>query len=284
MGIDFSIARWTRQVAARQWPGDDADLVGIGEEIPECVAASRALAEVHRLDLSLFVVFEEAALRVSGALTRRAPTPEALAFAAQQTLDEARHHEGFARRLAASLQASGTKGEANDIVIPPLRRFLDLCYGVADGGSFVEGLVLMNLVLEGMAHPLYAYEQRYWQPVDPYLTRLIGSAFADETRHVAFGAATVRGFVEQEEGARARAQAVTEEGRAIMAEVFDYYIKKFVGLFDAVARRHRDLFAGAVFEPGRLVAETPYEEQVRCIRHRIDQEHGRLLARAGLPS
>jgi len=38
---------------------------------------------VHRLDLCLFVVFEEAALRVSGALVRHAPTADALAFAAQ---------------------------------------------------------------------------------------------------------------------------------------------------------------------------------------------------------
>jgi hypothetical protein len=67
-----------------------------------------------------------------------------------------------------------------------------------------------------------------------------------------------------------------------MGEVFDYYVRKFVGLFDAVARRHQGLFAGATFEPGRLVAETPYEEQVRSIRARIDGEHVRLLRRAGL--
>ena len=48
--------------------------------------------------------------------------------------------------------------------------------------------MLTNLVLEGMAYPLYGYEERYWKPVDPYLARLIASAFADETRHVAFGA------------------------------------------------------------------------------------------------
>jgi hypothetical protein len=282
MPVDFSVTRWSRDVAGRQWPRDDAALAEIGEDIPEAIAASRALAEVHRLDLSLFVVFEEAALRVTGALVRSAPTAEALAFAAQQTLDEARHHEMFGRRLRASGAACGTGGSVRDIVIPPLQAFLDLCYEVADRGSFVEGLVLMNLVLEGMAHPLYAYEQRYWAPVDPYLTRLIGSAFADETRHVALGAATVRGFLERDPAARARAVAVARQGREAMTEVFDYYIRKFVGLFDAVARRHRELFAGAVFEPGRLVADTPYAEQVLCIRRRIDEEHGRLLARAGI--
>jgi hypothetical protein len=282
MSADLSIARWTRDVAVRQWSRDDATLSNLGATLPESIARERSLAEVHRLDLSLFVVFEEAALRVSGALVRRAPDAEALAFAAQQTVDEARHHEIFARRLATSTAAWGTRGASDDLLIPPLRRFLELCYEVADRGDFVEGLVLTNLVLEGMAYPLYAYEERYWAPVDPYLARLIASAFADETRHVAFGAALVKRVLDDDASARARVQRLTDDARQVMGEVFSYYVRKFVGLFDAVARRHRTLFAGAVFEPGRLLADTPYDEQIAAIRHSIDTEHARLLARAGL--
>jgi len=58
MPADFGIARWSRDVAARQWPRDDEALARIGEAIPDVIAGSRALAEVHRLDLCLFVVFE----------------------------------------------------------------------------------------------------------------------------------------------------------------------------------------------------------------------------------
>jgi hypothetical protein len=282
--LNLSIDRWTRDVASRQWGRDDTALAAVGPALPDAIASERALAEVHRLDLSLFVVFEEAALRVSGALVRRAPTPQALAFSAQQTVDEARHHEIFGRRLAASIAASGARAGGADILIPPLRRFLDLCYEVADRGDFVDGLVLTNLVLEGMAYPLYAYEERYWTPVDPYLARLIASAFADETRHVAFGAALVKAALADDPQARARVQRLTDDARGVMGDVFAYYVRKFVGLFDAVARRHRALFAGAVFQPGRALADTPYEEQIACIRHSIDTEHGRLLGRAGLSS
>src|SRR5688572_29756541 len=282
MSVDLSIERWTRDVAVRQWSRDDAGLASLGAVLPEHIARERSLAEVHRLDLSLFVVFEEAALRVSGALVRRAPTPQAMAFAAQQTLDEARHHEIFARRLTATTAAWGTRAASDDILIPPLRKFLQLCYEVADRGDFVEGLVLTNLVLEGMAYPLYAYEERYWAPVDPYLASLIASAFADETRHVAFGAALVSKALDDDAAARARVQRLTDDARAVMGEVFTYYVRKFVGLFDAVARRHRALFAGADFQPGRRLADTPYQEQIACIRHSIDTEHARLLTRAGL--
>jgi hypothetical protein len=67
-----------------------------------------------------------------------------------------------------------------------------------------------------------------------------------------------------------------------MGEVFDYYVRKFVGLFDAVARRHQALFAGACFEPGPARRGDAVREQVRSIRARIDGEHVRLLRRAGL--
>jgi hypothetical protein len=67
-----------------------------------------------------------------------------------------------------------------------------------------------------------------------------------------------------------------------MGEIFSVYIREFVGLFDAVARLHPHLFAGAEFAPGRLIAETPYEEQVAMIEASITREHARLIARAGL--
>lgn len=283
MAIDYSISRWTKTVPVRQWAREGAALEDLGEALPEPLLASRALSEVHRLDLALFVVFEEASLRVSGALTRLAPTLEALNFSAQQTLDEAHHHEIFRRRLDLACAASGTVEDPTEaILIPPLRSFVDRCYEVADGGSFVEALTLMNLVLEGMAYPLYAYEERYWQPVDPYLADLVRGAFADETRHVAFGAAVVQNLLAGDPERRARVAKLCAEARMLMNEVFRYYVRKFVGLFDAVARRHGELFAGAEFAPGRLISETPYEEQVRVIHASIDVEHAKLIARAGL--
>lgn len=284
MSVDWSIAGWVRRVPSVQWPREDASRAETSAALPEIFLTSKPLAEVHRLDLALFEVFEEAALRVSGALVRRAPTAEALAFAAQQTLDEARHHELFKERHDLARAAAGLApgGGTDAILIPPLKRFLELCYEVADAGSFIEALTLMNLVLEGMAYPLYAYEERYWAPVDPHLAKLVRTAFTDETRHCAFGAQTVQALLADDPQRRARVAKLCVEARAAMAEVFRYYVRKFVGLFDAVARRHAGLFAGAELAPGHLIATTPYEEQIRMIHHSIDSEHRRLMERAGL--
>src|SRR5438874_9291737 len=101
VSIDYSVSRWVHNVASGKWTDQDRQLASSGQALPPILRELRPLGEVHRLDLALFVVFEEASLRVSGALVRRAPDEAALAFAAQQTLDEARHHELFRARLAA---------------------------------------------------------------------------------------------------------------------------------------------------------------------------------------
>jgi len=278
------IARWVSRVPNRQWIEDDRRLEAIGADLPAGFADSRVLAQVHRLDLSLFVIFEEAALRVSGALVRTAPTLETLRFASQQVIDEARHYEIFRDRLTTSCALTGV-GEAavsDEIMTPPLRRFIDHCNEIVDRGDFVEGLTLMNLVFEGMAYPLYAYEQRYWEPLDPYLSQLVRSAFVDETRHVAFGADLVRGILQGDPAKQARVKRVTDEATAAMGEIFDYYVRKFVKLFDIVARQHQEQFATAEFAAGRRIADTPYAEQVELIRFNMGRQHAALLARAGL--
>lgn len=283
MSIDYSIQRWLAQVSRRQWPKEESAWAEIGEDIPAVIRDNPPLAEVHRLDLSLFVIFEETALRVSGALARSAPDRETLNFCAQQTLDEARHLEMFQRRLSLSAAALGKSPEpATSIMSPPLKRFIEHCYEVTDRGEFIEGLTLMNLIFEGMAYPLYAYEERYWQPVDPFLGGLVRSAFADESRHVGFGAALVRRTLADDPAKQAQVLQLCRQATVAMTEVFDYYVRTFVSLFDAVAKRHGPMFQGAEFAPGKAIATTPYAEQVRTIQASMQQEHTKLLARAGL--
>jgi hypothetical protein len=278
----YSIDRWVARVARRQWRKDEDNWRQTGDAMPRVIAGNAPLARVHRLDLSLFVVFEEAALRVSGALTRRAPDADTLNFCAQQTLDEARHLGMFQQRLALACGSDDTAQAMQSIMSPPLRRFIDRCYEVADRGDFVEGLTLMNLVFEGMAHPLYGYEERYWKPLDPYLASLVRSAFADESRHVGLGAHLVKRMLARDQARRRAVVALCREATCAMAEVFDYYVRTFVSLFDAVARRHGELFGDAEFMPGKRIASTSYEEQVRAIQAAMKVEHAKILARAGL--
>lgn len=286
MAIDYSINRWVANVPRRQWQKDDDTRLVSEEAIPALIINNKALAEVHRLDLALFVIFEETALRISGSLTRLAPDSNTLNFCAQQTLDEARHLEMFQRRLKLAAVTLGksddTSTVTNAIMSPPLKRFIKRCYEVVDRGDFIEGLTLMNLIFEGLAFPLYTYEERYWQPIDPYLASLVRSAAADESRHVGYGAALVKNALADDGVKRKAVLALCDEATGAMTEVFDYYVRTFVSLFDAVAKKYGDVFQGAEFAPGKPIATTSYEEQVRTIQESMQREHQKLLARAGL--
>jgi len=44
----------------------------------------------------------------------------------------------------------------------------------------------MNVILEGLAYPIYRYETKYWSRLDPGLSGLIADAFHDEVQHVNF--------------------------------------------------------------------------------------------------
>ena len=134
-----------------------------------------------------------------------------------------------------------------------------------------------------MAYPLYAYEERYWAPVDPYLARLDRAARSPTRRATSPSARPWSSTRSADDpGGAPRVQRLTRRRARADGRGFAYYVRKFVGLFDAVARRHRTLFAGAEFEPGRRLADTPYEEQVAASARSIETEHARLLGRAGL--
>jgi hypothetical protein len=96
------------------------------------------------------------------------------------------------------------------------------------------------------------------------------------------GANLVRELLASDAARKARAHVLVADMTRLMNEVFAYYVRKFVKLFDAVARRHADLFAGAEYAPGALISQTPYQDQIAVIHASITAEHARILQRAGL--
>src|SRR5262245_29373118 len=132
------------------------------DAVPNIIAASQALAEAHRLDLALFVAFEEESLRVAEGLLRHVPGANALRLVAEQKGDDERHLVLFRRRLQLSLGARPNRAAATEalllrvlqgetastdgprldelvraVVIPPLGHFFERCRMAADGGNFL---------------------------------------------------------------------------------------------------------------------------------------------------
>ena len=100
MPVDFGIARWSRDVAGRQWPRDDDALARDRRGDPgRGRVLARAVGGAPARPLPLRGVRGGGAARLGRPRRATRPPPEALTFAAQQALDEARHHEMFLRRL-----------------------------------------------------------------------------------------------------------------------------------------------------------------------------------------
>lgn len=229
------------------------ELYTLDEAIPEAIATSRPLAEAHRLDLALFVAFEEVSVRIAESLSRHRLSAGILNLLLEQARDDARHLELFRRRLDLTLGAA-RPDRAGDteamllrvllggkpangavrreeivsaIVTPPLRCYFADCQACADAGTTLDALLMFHLVLKGMAWSLNAYEAHYWQPVDPFFAQLIHDTGEDEQRHIARAAK----LVSESPQHHARLAPLATEAAGRLRQAFAYYIRKLAVLF-----------------------------------------------------
>lgn len=279
---NFSINRWL-DVA----PGGYLKGMTFGHSpgagIPEEIKEQSMLRQVYLMDLALFIAAERVATQVASGLVRLAPNEASLVFLASQTLDEARHFESFANRFEElGLPAEKRERLAKDFISPAYRDFLDQLLETTDNGDFEAGIVGLNIILEGMAFPLYEYEMRYWQPFDPGLVDIIYGAFRDECRHVGFGEKFIAHRMKNDRGVRNRVQKKVNDMSLKMRDVFNEFLTAFVGFYDIAIQDYPERCNTVEIIPGRRFIDTGAEEQVRWLQHQITQGHKKRLARIGL--
>jgi hypothetical protein len=124
--------------------------------------------------LSNFLHGEQGALMVAGQLVSAVPHMDGKLYAATQTLDEARHVEGFAAYLdlLGGIQA----------ITPALKDLLD---AVITTGDWKRKAVGMQVVTEGLA--LYFFRDMRNQTEEPLLKKLLTYVCRDEARHTGYG-------------------------------------------------------------------------------------------------
>jgi hypothetical protein len=279
---EFSIDRWLRRVP-QGYLRDTTFGHGPAAAIPEEIREQGMLRQVYLLDLALFIAAERVSTQVASGLVRLAPDEASFSFLASQTLDEARHFEAFAHRFhELGLEPAQRERLAADLLSPAYRGFFDLLLEAVDKGDFEAGVVGLNVILEGMAFPLYDYEMRYWKPFDPGLVSIIEGAFRDECRHVGFGEKALAHRLAHDPGARQRVQKTADDLSRKMRDVFADFLGSFVGFYDLAIQDHPERCAGLEILPGRPLVATTAEEQVRWLESEIAAGHRKRLARIGL--
>jgi hypothetical protein len=134
------------------------------------------------LQLSQFMHGEQGALIVASQLTGAVPWMDAKYYAATQTMDEARHVEVFARYLRDKLEWEWP-------INPNLKQLLDL---IIQDSRWDMKYLGMQILVEGLA--MAAFSSMYQMAVEPLVRDVVHYVMKDESRHVAFGVISLRGF------------------------------------------------------------------------------------------
>lgn len=209
--------------------------------------------------LSQFMHGEQGALIVASQLTGAVPWMDAKYYAATQTMDEARHVEVFSRYLTDKLQWQWP-------INPNLRKLLGMITGDPRWDFKYLG---MQILVEGLA--MAAFANMYQLAQEPLIKDLVHYVMRDESRHVAFGVISLRGFYDDmaPREKREREEFVVEACELMRDRLVAMEVAEYVG-FDPIEVRdivlaspvmklfRQALFARVVPNIKRLGLLTPY--------------------------
>jgi hypothetical protein len=134
------------------------------------------------LTLSQFLHGEQGAMIVASQLVGATPWIDAKYYASTQTMDEARHVEVFSRYLNEKLEWEWS-------VNAEIKELLD---AIIQDSRWDFKYIGMQIVIEGLA--MAAFGSMYQICQEPLLKSLLWNVMRDESRHVAFGVHSLKGY------------------------------------------------------------------------------------------
>ncbi len=243
----------------------------------------KLLNQIYKLDIATFLTAEKISVDGISRLVSMAPDETSRVFMATQALDEARHFEVFSRRLADFGVGPQERNKLmQHVTTKEMAQFYDLIMEQVDKGDYVSALVAHNVILEGMAYPVYRYEIKYWSRLDPGLSQIIQGAFADEVHHVSYGEAYLRSLIASDVALRNRIARLLGDFEKLMTGVFEAVIHHYIGLYQAAASAHVNLMGDIMIFPGQKMANLSEEDQVRMLLREVEQEHASRLITLGI--
>ncbi len=132
--------------------------------------------------LSQFMHGEQGAMIVASQLVSAVPWMDAKLYASSQTMDEARHVEVFSRYLRDKLEWEWP-------INPNLKSLLDT---IILHGEWDFKYLGMQILVEGLA--MAAFANLHQLAEEPLIKEVVHNVMRDESRHVAFGVLSLKGF------------------------------------------------------------------------------------------
>jgi hypothetical protein len=282
----WDVQQWLERTAWRTLKDTEYGRPRIEQGVLPEVYDDGLLRQVCLIDIGTFIGAERTSFDAVAGLLRCAPDENSQIYLGTQVMDECRHFEVFCRRMADF----GITPEQRDKLVkryttPAIRKFYDLVLEQVDKRDFIAGSMAQNIVMEGMAYPLYRYEIKYWSKIDPSLSQIIRGAFADEVHHVSYGEAIIKYHLRGlDPSKKSKLQTLMREFSILMTEAFEQVIKHYIGLYQECANQHMSLMSDIEIFPGRLMSSVSEEDQARLLLAEIRHEHTERAARIGLPA
>ena len=279
----FDIQSWLERTPWRTLKGTKYGVHQDGPQTHPAVFNDRLVNQIYKLDVATFLTAERVSYLGISKLVGHAPDEASAIFLATQTIDEARHYEIFSQRLAEFGVSPAQRDQMmEDMTTKEMRKFYDLITEQVDKGDFASAMMAHNIVLEGMAYPIYRYESAYWSVFDPQLTQLIRGAFADEVHHVKFGEAIISRYTKMGDDSRNRMLRLATEFHQLMTEVFEATIRHYIHLYQLVANQYMPLIGDIEIFRGKAMRDVSEADQVRILLNEIQVEHQTRMQRIGL--
>ncbi|TKC87787.1 ferritin-like domain-containing protein [Trinickia terrae] len=279
----FDIQSWLERTPWRNLKGTKYGIDPDQARTHSAVRDDRLVNQIYKLDIATFLTAERVSYLGISKLVGHSPDEASAVFLATQTVDEARHYEIFSQRLAEFGVSPQQRDQMmQDVTTKEMRKFYDLIAEQVDKGDFASAMMAHNIVLEGMAYPIYRYESAYWSAFDPSLTQLIRGAFADEVHHVKFGEAIIKRYTKLGDESRNRMLRLAGEFHQLMTDVFEATIQHYIHLYQLVANEYMDLIGGIEIFRGKTMRDVSEVDQVRILLSEIQIEHQTRMQRIGL--
>lgn len=279
----FEVQTWLEKVPQGRLANSDYGIPADKIEPHPVLFDDPLVNQVVKMDLASFLSGEHHSYEYSAKMMLLAPDETSQMFLATQTLDEARHFEVFCRRLADyGVSPQDRSKLMKRYLLPATRKMMDLMDEQADKKNFVGCVIAQNLILEGMAYPVYRYETKYWSRFDPGLSHLIEGAFADEVHHTHFGEVYLRDYFAGDLKAKNESQKLVYQFHKLMTEVFESFIRQYIGLYQEAVDGHKEMLGDIEIFPGILMANVTEEEQTRILLSEIQKDYRRCLEQIGL--
>lgn len=236
--------------------------------VPDILREPGPLRDSLIAEMSFRSLSEEAATKACALLTDAAPDIATMEFYATQTLDEVRHAQSFRCHLADLGVPRDSLVETMERVAGSDReRILDPLWNwalpVVDN-VFINGVVVITVLLEGVLAPTTELSERKWKPISDATADIERGACVDEIRHLAVGSWIVRDHLRRhgpEE--RDRIVQLLAAGRAVWQSlpVAEVLVKR-EQLFQQGLDEHPEIVGDYEICPGRRLVDTTVEERV----------------------